>query len=247
MAFTINSSTLIELLGQSNVKFHILELLKEDIKSNIKSELRSESFIKDVLQNHQIQDLRNKIDSVSGRITLDVASYLNSNLSAHVSIEVNKYLREHLGDNVAREILKQLPGILDRDHVMKGILHRHTANLETSLQNTANKVLSDITSSDGHHQLTQMHLDAINKRGVEQLNKIDQQANIQAKEIEQRCNKAIRDLSTEIERTKNLEQSLNQQKEQTAKLQDSIYGLTCLYMITTTLGFGLAVLLSRRG
>lgn len=125
---------------------------------------------------------------------------------------------------VALEIQKQIPGYLDQNRVMQGMLQDHSVKVQRMLDTQQNKmlkvledkareVLNQIVGDERYHEINKMYFDEFRSRGDDAIDALKLNAKTVNEELKSNVENTTSNLKSQLEKLNSLERENKELRE----------------------------------
>lgn len=194
-------------------------LNSERFRGRVKAIVSENEYWREIVKSFQIeQRVREEVDR-----QLQSAKSTLSTLGSRISDDIQR----NLPGQVAQQIMQQMPGYLNDNATMKGLLSQHEAHIKEQLETKARDILKGIVEDPNYHVINQVYFDAFRSQGDAAISQLQQKAHTVQSNLEGRVDERLRTITELQIRMANLE---NQNWWQTV-------GLISLTVASSVFGF----------
>lgn len=211
-----------------------------DFTTAVRQAVNNEMFWRDLFQKYNLgSDIQNELDrklpsSVKHEVMNFVPNMINQQLDNYTKIQIPSH--------VAKNLSEQITGFLNNHTVMQNILEGHSKKLNEDLEVSAKNTLDRVTNEDQYHQVTNSHLDNMEKRCTKQIKEFKDISKGLIKSQENTFTDKLKNMQSqvnkEIETLKNTNNLLDIQGKKIEYLESQLSSLKWIFVGITAISVG---------
>lgn len=183
-------------------------ILQTSVKDYVRNIVNSEMFWQDLCRNMRINNL------ISSELNEKIPHQVRQNVNEQVPRQVRDYLNHRLDNLVSRELMKQLPGVVSNNYQMQKLLDNHANEMKNYLQGIVREEVDKIVNEDQYHIINQRYFNAFNDKGAQRLAAFDRLGNQKITNLEDRYEKDMGNLETELNQISTIRDKLTELSDQ---------------------------------
>ena len=247
-----NNKTSVDLI---NVNGQIVAFCQtNDFEKYVKKVINDELFWRDLFQTFNIKplvqnELNDKVPTLVKNEANKVIKELTKDMNKLVKDQLDNYTQFQIPSHVSKALADQITGFLNNNTQMNQILIQQSNALNQQLYNSATDILTKLVNEEQYHQLTNLHISAINSKCDEalknqqgdanrQLSSQDRTFNLKLNQMQQQVSSELVTITQANEQIKEQKSKLEKQQSKLEKMEKTVSSLTFTINI---LGLGLAI------
>lgn len=157
-------------------QMQIQAIIKTETSAIIPTSVRNE--IQNTLPNILTREIQNRLSqAIRDELMKTVPGTVLTETKNAIPDIANRYINDYVSNNLPAHVYEQLDkqfiNYINNNQSMQRILHDHMNQLNISLQNTTTQILTELVSNPAYHEVTTLHLKALDIQFMDRMNYLD--------------------------------------------------------------------------
>lgn len=219
-----------------------------NFKTYVRQAINDELFWRDWISKLNLSEtIENKLNS---KLPSQVRDQVEKIIPTIIETKIMNYIIQNFPSQVAREIQTQMPVFLNNNYQMQEILKKHKDELKDELETKTREILNRVVNDPNYHEVTSYHLAAIDAKGGDKIQEIDNKASDQRRtnqhvfdeqlaKMQTKVNNDLGNLKNSLDEVKTLKYTItnmqDKHNQEMSSIKWAIGGITGFFVLLTAM------------